>query len=80
MKNLKQYVASSNARAALFGDTPLDLNNPTDREVIAMMIEGDLSPENLTMDGELSTNEVSHRLKFFTACEKELAEFIYTLA
>jgi len=72
MNNIKQYVASKNARAALFGDTPLNLNNPADREVIAELIDRDLSPENLTHDGELSSKEVSRRLKFFTVCAKEL--------
>jgi hypothetical protein len=75
MKNIKQYVNSKNAMARLFGDSPMDLNNAADREVIAKLIDCDLCPENLTQDGELSTKEVARRLKFLNACVNELRTF-----
>ena len=48
MKTLQAYVDSMNSWGKLFGNKPLDLNNPQDRQRIANKIDADLSPENLT--------------------------------
>ena len=63
MKNLKAYVEQKNSWNAIFGATPLDLNNAEDRKKIAESIDADLSPENLSCDGELSGPQVVKKLK-----------------
>ena len=63
MKELQQYVARKNEWHALFGKQPnyLDLSKPADRQRIANMLDAELSPENLTCDGELPRAEVIAR-------------------
>ena len=63
MQNLKAYVESRNAWAKIFKGPQLSLQNAADRKRIAQMIDADLSPENLTCDGELSRAEVDRRYR-----------------
>lgn len=70
--NLEAYVESKNAWAKLFGNKQMSLLNSADRQYIADCIEGDLSPENLTCDGELPRSEVQRRYNFLTRCAQEL--------
>ena len=72
MKNLKTYVDHQNRVAKLFGGRLLDLNNAADRQRIADSIDGALSPENLTCDGELSRAQVNARYRQLTAAAREL--------
>ena len=58
MQNLKAYVDSRNAWAKIFGGVQLSLQSAADRKRIAQMIDADLSPENLTCDGELPAAQV----------------------
>jgi hypothetical protein len=74
MKNLKAYVDQKNRWDTIFGRPALDLNNPQDRQRIAENIDSDLSPENLTCDGELSRTAVQQRYKQLTAAARELKE------
>lgn len=62
MKELREYVEQKNAWTAIFGDRPLDLVYPEDRQKIAESIDSDLSPENLCMDGEASASFVRKRM------------------
>jgi hypothetical protein len=48
------------------------LQNAADRQSIADSIDSDLSPENLTCDGELSRSQVQARYKTLTKAAKEL--------
>jgi len=70
--NLEQYVAQKNSWGKLFGSKPLSLLNASDRQKIADSIDSDMSPENLTCDGELPRAEVSRRVKFYSRCAEEL--------
>jgi hypothetical protein len=74
MKNLKAYVDQKNRWDMIFGRPALDLTNPKDRQSIAENIDSDLSPENLTCDGELSRTAVQQRYKQLTAAARELKE------
>jgi len=73
MTNLNTYVDRINKFARIFGKRQLSLAIAADRQTIAEGLEGDLSPENLTCDGELSAAQVRQRAKFLNACVKELA-------
>ena len=63
MQALNNYVEQKNSWNAIFGATPLDLNNAEDRKKIAESIDADLSPENLSCDGELSRPQIVKKLK-----------------
>lgn len=72
MKNLKAYVEQKNRWNALFNGRPLDLNSAADRQKIANSIDAELSPENLTCDGELSRSQVNARYRRLTAAAQDL--------
>jgi len=72
ISNLEQYVDGKNRWGALFGNKPLSLLNAEDRQTIANSIDADLSPENLSCDGELPRSEVRARHAFFSRCAQEL--------
>jgi hypothetical protein len=72
MKSLKTYVERKNQFSAIFGHKPLDLNLAADRQKIADSIDSELSPENLTCDGELSRSQVQARYRQLTAAAREL--------
>ena len=69
---IEQYVEQKNAWSKLFGHKPLSLMNAKDRQRIAESIDCDLSPENLTCDGELSRSTVQARYKMLTRAAQEL--------
>jgi hypothetical protein len=69
---LEQYVAQKNAWGKIFGNRELSLLNATDRQTIANSIDSDLSPENLTCDGELPRSQVQARYKMLTRAAQEL--------
>ena len=72
ISTLEQYVESKNQWRALFGNAPWSLLNATDRQRIAETIEAELSPENLTCDGELSATQVRRRFQMLRRCADEL--------
>jgi len=72
ISTLEQYVDGINRWGKLFGNKPLSLLNADDRQKIADRIDADLSPENLTCDGELPRSQVQARYKMLTRCAQEL--------
>ena len=72
MRSLKAYVDQKNAWNAIFKGRQLDIDNAADRQRIASMIDSDLSPENLTCDGELSRSAVNAKYRQLQADAKEL--------
>ena len=70
--SLATYVDRKNSFAKIFGSRQLSLQNAADRQAIADSIDSDLSPENLTCDGELSRSQVQARYKTLTKAAKEL--------
>jgi len=69
---IEQYVEQKNKWRAIFNQAPLSLLNAQDRQAIANSIDSEMSPENLTCDGELPRAEVSRRIKFLSRCAEEL--------
>lgn len=69
---LEAYVAQKNTWTRIFKGKELSLLNKADRQRIADMIDSDMSPENLTCDGELPPAEVRQRLRRLTRCAEEL--------
>ena len=72
MYAIERYVADKNNWNALFGKNKLSLLVKADRQRIADMLDADLSPENLSCDGELPRAEVQRRYNFLTKVAKEL--------
>ena len=72
MSALTTYLDRKNSFAKIFGSKELSLQNADDRKRLAQSIDSDLSPENLTCDGELPRNQVQARYKQLTQAAKEL--------
>jgi hypothetical protein len=72
ISTLEAYVEKKNSWGKIFGSKPLSLLNKEDRQKIADSIDADMSPENLTCDGELPRAEVARRVKFLSRCAEEL--------
>ena len=70
--NLEQYVERKNSWARIFNNKHLSLLNAKDRQSIANSIDADMSPENLTCDGELSRNQVRDRVMYLPSCAEQL--------
>ena len=75
MKALEAYVNSKNKWNAIFGSKQYDLSNAQDCQQLAECIDSELSPENLTCDGELSRTEVQRRYKTLIKVAQELKAF-----
>lgn len=69
---LEAYVESKNKWNAIFGKPALSLLNAKDRQTIADEIDCELSPENLTCDGELTRAQINAKYRRLTRCAEEL--------
>jgi hypothetical protein len=69
---IEQYVDQKNKWITMFGKPGLSLLNKSDRQKIADSLDADLSPENLTCDGELRGAELKKRYNFLTKAATEL--------
>jgi len=74
MKALQDYVDSKNRWGSIFGNKTLDLKSAADRQTIAQSIDCDLSPENLTCDGELTRSQVQAKYRKLTQAAAELKQ------
>jgi hypothetical protein len=72
IQTLEQYVDQKNSWGKIFGKPALSLLNAKDRQKIADSIDSDLSPENLTCDGELSRSTVQAKYRMLTRAAEEL--------
>ena len=74
MKELKAYVDRKNAFNKCFNKNARGLNITfsEDRQRIADMLDSDLSPENLTCDGELPRSTVIARKRELDKVAKQL--------
>jgi len=69
---LEQYVANKNKWRAIFNQPALSLLNARDRQTIADGIDSEMSPENLTCDGELPRSVVQMKVRNLSRCAEEL--------
>lgn len=76
MNNLTAYVNRINHWLKWVDKTPLNVHalSPEDHKYLRERLECDLSPENLSCDGELSRVDVARKRSFLTACQRELAK------
>jgi len=80
MQALNEYVAQKNSWNAIFGTAPMSLSNAQDRKTIAQSIDSELSPENLTCDGELPASQVRARYTKLNTVAKQLIKLDPTVA
>jgi hypothetical protein len=74
MKTLKAYVDQKNRWNALFQGEQFEIATAAGRQRVAGCINADLSPENLTCDGELPRSQVQARYRELTQAAKELKQ------
>ena len=72
ISTLEQYVEQKNRWGAIFGSKPLSLLNAKDRQKIADSIDSEMSPENLTCDGDLPRSVVQLKMRNLTRAAEEL--------
>jgi hypothetical protein len=72
ISTLEQYVEHKNKWRAIFNQKPLSLLNAQDRQTLANSIDSELSPENLTCDGELRGSAVRDKARYLNRCAEEL--------
>jgi hypothetical protein len=74
MKALQAYIDQKNRWNAIFRGEQFEVKSAAGRKRVAQSLDADLSPENLTCDGELPRAEVARRYKTLTAASKELMQ------
>ena len=76
MKALKEYIDRRNQWNAIFGSAPttFPLSQKTVDE-IARSLDGDLSPENLHCDGEISVAEANRKYRFYERVYRDLEQY-----
>jgi len=79
MQALNEYVEQKNSWSKLLGGSLLSLNSAKDRQKIAVLIDADLSPENLTCDGELSRGQVQQKYTRLTRAAQQLQKLDATV-
>lgn len=72
MKALQAYIDQKNRWNALFNGTQYEINTASGRQRVANSLDADLSPENLTCDGELPRSQVQARYRQLTAAARDL--------
>lgn len=72
MKQLQLYVDQKNRWNAIFGSEQFELATAQGRQRVADALDADLSPENLTCDGELSRAAVNKRWQALNSAALQL--------
>ena len=76
MKALKEYIDRRNQWNAIFGSAPTTL--PLSQKAVddlARQLDGDLSPENLHCDGEISVAEANRKYRFYERVYRDLEQY-----
>ena len=72
MKELKAYVEQKNKWNAIFKGEQFELISAKGRQRVADSIDADLSPENLSCDGELPRGQVQAKYRQLTKAAEQL--------
>ena len=74
MSALKKFIVQKNHWNSFFKGEQYEISTAQGRQRVADMIDGCLSPENLTCDGELSRAEVKRRYKELMTAARQLKQ------
>jgi len=72
MKALNAYIDQKNRWNAIFKGKQYEIISKFGRQEVAGMIDADLSPENLSCDGELSRSQVQAKYRVLTSAARDL--------
>jgi hypothetical protein len=72
MSQLQKYIDQKNRWNAIFKGKQYEINTANGRQEVANSLDSDLSPENLTCDGELPRSQVQAKYRTLTAAANEL--------
>ena len=72
MKALTAYIEQKNQWNAIFKGKQFEVNTVEGRKSVAESIDCELSPENLTCDGELPRSQVQARYRALTGAARDL--------
>lgn len=72
MKALTAYIEQKNRWNALFKGEQFEIKTAAGRQRVADMIDSELSPENLSCDGELSRAQVQKRYQALNSAALQL--------
>lgn len=74
MKALQTYIDNKNRWNAIFRGEQFEIETAKGRQRIADSLDADLSPENLTCDGELPRAEVKRRWNALASAARDLKQ------
>ena len=74
MSALQEFINQKNRWNAIFNGEQFEVATARGRQRVADQINNDLSPENLSCDGELSRNAVASRYRVLAGAAKELVK------
>jgi hypothetical protein len=80
MKALQKYIDQKNQWNAIFNGTQYEVYTVEGRKRVAQSIDCDLSPENLSCDGELPRSQVQARYRALTAAATDLVRLDPSMA
>ena len=72
MKALQAYIDRKNRWNAMFNGPQFEIRTAAGRQRLAQNIDCELSPENLSCDGELSATQTRHRYLELTRVAQQL--------
>ena len=74
MKALQAYIEQKNRWNAIFKGEQFEVKSAAGRKRIAQSLDADLSPENLTCDGEVRGVELRKKQDYLNQCVTELIQ------
>jgi hypothetical protein len=74
MKALQAYIEQKNRWNAIFKGEQFEVRSAAGRKRIAQSLDADLSPENLTCDGEVRGVELRKKQDYLNQCVTELIQ------
>lgn len=72
MKTLQAYIEQKNRWNAIFKGEQFEVKSAAGRRRVAQSLDADLSPENLTCDGEVRGVELRKKQDYLNQCVTEL--------
>jgi len=72
MKALQAYIDQKNRWNAIFKGEQFEIKTAKGRQRVADSLDADLSPENLSCDGELPRSQVQSKYRALSQAAKEL--------
>ena len=79
MSALQAYVDQKNRWNAIFKGEQFEIKTAKGRQRVADSLDSDLSPENLSCDGELPRSQVQAKYRQLSAAAKELQKLDSTV-